>query len=91
MQDLATSQSSGQETFHQLTQFKNRCEKQEIEINSVRQQLKDVKEESERRIAAMNRRNLDLESDMNKLDSQYKLLNDKSGKLSQQDQELRKL
>lgn len=36
MQDLATSQSSGQETFHQLTQFKNRCEKQEIELNSVR-------------------------------------------------------
>jgi hypothetical protein len=69
-----------------LTQLKNKNEKAEIEISGLRQQLKEVKEDSERRIAALSRRNLDVESDMGQLDAQYRLLNEKGNKLIAQDE-----
>ena len=50
--------------FNQLSLYKNKCEKYEIEIQGLRQQLKDVKDDSERRISALNRRNLDVEQSM---------------------------
>jgi hypothetical protein len=50
--------------LHQLALFKNKCEKGEIEINALRQQLKDVKDDAERRTSALQRRNLDLESEL---------------------------
>ncbi len=56
----------------------NKIEQQTIEINGLRQQLKDVKEDAERRISALNRRNLDVESDLGQLDAQYKQINQKS-------------
>ncbi len=74
-----------------MTLFKNKTEKGEIEIAGLRQQLKDVKEDAERRIAALTRRNLDIENDMSQLNAQYKLINEKSGKLLSQDEMLRKL
>jgi progesterone-induced-blocking factor 1 len=53
--------------------------------------LKEVREDAERRIGALSRRNLDVEADMGQLDAQYKQLNQKSTKLSQQDADLRRL
>lgn len=86
MKDFNSGQVEGKQLFHQFTQLKNKSEKAEIEINGLRQQLKEVKEDSERRIAALSRRNLDVESDMGQLDAQYRLLNEKSNKLIAQDE-----
>jgi hypothetical protein len=47
-----------------LQLIKNKHEKSEIENNGLRQQLKDVKDDAERRIAALSRRNLDVEAEM---------------------------
>lgn len=91
MQDFNNGQTEGKQLFHQFTQLKNKHEKAEIEIAGLRQQLKEIKEDSERRIAALSRRNLDLESDMGQLDAQYRLLNEKGHKLTAQDEQLRKL
>ena len=41
----------------------NKLEKDQIEISALRTQLKDVKEESERRVNNLERRNLDVETD----------------------------
>ena len=57
----------------------NRLEKDQIEISALRSQLKEVKEDSERRVVALERRNLDLETDYKQLDAQYSLLNEKGG------------
>lgn len=64
IKDFNASQTEGKQLFHQFTQLKNKNEKSEIEINGLRQQLKEVKEDAERRISALSRRNLDVESDM---------------------------
>lgn len=55
--------------FHELTQARNRVEKDEIEINSIRSQLRQVKEDAERRVGALERRNLELETDNKQLNA----------------------
>lgn len=67
--------------FHDLTVAKNRIEKDEIEISGLRNQLKQIKEDAERRLGSLERRNLELETDNKQLNAQYKLLAEKSGKL----------
>ena len=42
----------------------NKLEKDQIEIQALRTQLKEVKDESERRCNGLERRNLDLETDL---------------------------
>ena len=64
----------------------NKLEKDQIEISALRTQLKEVKEESERRVNNLERRNLDVETDYKQLDAQYTLLNEKGGQLNRQDE-----
>lgn len=53
--------------------------------------MKHIKEDAERRIGALERRNLELETDNKQINAQYKLLNEKSGKILKQDEDLRKI
>ena len=53
--------------------------------------LKEVKEESDRRVAALERRNLDLETDLKQLNAQYTHLNEKGGQLNRTEEHARKL
>ena len=69
----------------------NKLEKDQIEISALRVQLKEVKEDSERRVQTLERRNLDLETDLKQLNAQYNLLNEKGGKLHRQEDDARKL
>ena len=57
----------------------------------MQNQLKDIKDDSERRVAALERRNLDLETSLHQINAQYNLLNEKSGKMNQTDEQLRKV
>ena len=77
--------------FHQLKMANNKLEKDQIEIQALRSQCKDIKEESERRVNGLERRNLDLETDLKQLESQYSLLNEKGGQLNRQEDNVRKL
>ena len=90
-EDLNLNQGENKKLFHDLSIARNQIEKFEIETQSLRTQLKHVKEDTERRVGALERRNLELETDNNQLNAQYKLLNEKSGKIQKQDEELRKL
>jgi len=47
----------------------NKLEKDQIEISALRMQLKEVKEDSERRVHTLERRNLDLETDLKQLNA----------------------
>lgn len=91
MQDLSTANAENKEIFHQLSQLKNKCEKYEIENSGLRQQLKDVRDDGERKLSSLQRRNLDLENEVSTINAQYKVIADKSGKLNQQDQLVRQL
>ena len=91
MQELDQHEGENTKLFHNLKMANNRIEKDQIEILALRTQLKEVKEESDRRVAALERRNLDLETDYKQLNAQYSLLNEKGGQLNRQDEQLRKL
>jgi hypothetical protein len=78
---MSAHQGESQDLFSQLQQAQGRLMKNDIEIKNLRQQLKDSKEDSLRRTSALERRNLDLETDHQQLNAQYKLLNERSHKL----------
>ena len=54
-------------------------------------QLREVKDDQERRIAALERRNLELETDLQQSNNRCKQLAEKSGKITEQDDQLRKI
>lgn len=61
-QEISQSQGEGLHLHQQLIQSKSRAEKQELELGQLRQQVRDIKDDSERRVGQLERRNLDLES-----------------------------
>lgn len=81
-EDLNSNQGENKKLFHDLQVAKNRIEKDEIEINALRTQIKQIKEDADRRVSALERRNLELETDNKQVKSQYKLLSEKSGKIT---------
>ena len=80
--DLNQHQGENTELFHNLKLAQNKLERSQIETKSLQNQLKDIKHDSERRVAALERRNLELETSMHQLNAQYNLLNEKSGKMN---------
>jgi len=67
--DLNQNQGENEQLFHDLHLAKNKNEKNEIEINSLRSHIKEVKEDAQRRVAALERRNVELETDNQQLNN----------------------
>ena len=53
--------------------------------------MKDIRDDADRRVAGLERRNLERETDLHQLNAQYNLLNEKSGKMNQTDDQLRRV
>jgi len=68
-EDLNLNQGENKKLFHDLSIARNQIEKFEIETQSLRTSLKHVKEDTERRVGALERRNLELETDNKQLNA----------------------
>jgi len=72
LRDLEKYQYDNQETASNLIHTRAQLEREKMERENLHKQLKDVREDSRRRIEALEMRNKDLQSDLNQLQSQAK-------------------
>ena len=85
-EDLNQNEGETKQIFHNFKQTQNKLERSQIEVKSLQNQLKDIRDDSERRVSALERRNLELESSLHQINAQYNLLNEKSGKINSTDE-----
>ena len=84
LRDLEKYQYDNQEAIMQLTQVRSQLEREKIERETIAKQLKDIREDSRRRIDNLERRNQELESEAQLMNQNLK--SNEQSRVKQQNQ-----